>query len=667
MNTAAKPAFRRLRVYAFDPSLNTQIETAVVNQMTLNVPWETAPSAPFQNRKPQKQLGPPSEDFLKPGPVGEYLEVVDYDPASNCFYDPIDLNSPFLLAQDGLAPSEGNPQFHQQMVYAVAMTTIKHFEQSLGRQALWSPRKYDSKQPKLDLYVGRLRIYPHAMREANAYYSPAKKALLFGYFPASFTDPGGNLPGGTVFTCLSHDVVAHETTHALLDGMHRYFDEPTNPDVLAFHEAFADIVALFQHFTFPDVLRHQIAKTRGDLAAQNLLGQLAQQFGQAIGMRGALRDAIGGVDEKTGKWTAKEPDPIEYQRAAEPHARGAILVAAVFDAFLSIYKSRIADLLRIATGGTGVLPTGEIHPDLVNRLAGEAAKSAQHILRMCIRALDYCPPVDITFGEFLRAIVTADFDLVRDDDRGYRIAFIEAFRRRGIYPPSVRSLAVDSLRWREPDDDEQQIFQHVLYQKGLDLLQQMAERWSLDGNRRDAYANMKTSGSILHDSLKLRATGDKRAGELMGLDFSKSRPFYIYAIRPARRIGPDGQFIRELVIEILQRRRGAFDPAQQAAADAQQTADDANHAKKEGQPAKSSEPDFWYRGGCTLLINAETGKVRYCIKKDIKDDGRLSRQRAYQGSPDEVSLRVTYFGRPVECEEPFALLHRGLESPSISS
>src|SRR6516225_12026939 len=108
-----------------------------------------------------------------------------------------------------------------------------------------------------------------------------KKPLLLGYFPASSTDPGENLPGGIVFCSLSHDIIAHETTHALLDGLHRYFGQPTNQDVLAFHEAFADIVALFQHFTVTESLRDQIRRTRGDLARQNILGELAQEFGQA--------------------------------------------------------------------------------------------------------------------------------------------------------------------------------------------------------------------------------------------------------------------------------------------------------------------------------------------------------------------------------------------------
>jgi len=278
------------------------------------------------------------------------------------------------------------------MVYAVAMTTIQKFEKALGRHVFWAQRNAGDTPIKL-------RIYPHALCEANAYYSPSKCALLFGYFPASAENPGKQFPGGLVFTCLSHDIIAHETTHALLDGIHRQFIEPSNPDVLAFHEAFADIVALFQHFSFPEVLRHQIAKTRGDLDRQSILGELAQQFGIAIGGRGALRDAIGGRNEETGLWEPKRPDPSLYQKVMQPHKRGSILVAAIFDAFISIYKHRVADLLRIATGGTGVLPEGELHPDLVNRLADEASKVAGHILSLCIRAIDYCPPVDITFGE----------------------------------------------------------------------------------------------------------------------------------------------------------------------------------------------------------------------------------------------------------------------------
>src|SRR5206468_4092728 len=126
------------------------------------------------------------------------LEVIDFDPASKCFYEPVDLDDSYILAQDGLSPSESNPQFHQQMVYAVAMTTIQNFEKALGRKTLWSSyRESVEKQ-----FLQRLRIYPHALRQANAYYSPAKKALLFGYFPASSSAPEDHIPNGIVFTCL---------------------------------------------------------------------------------------------------------------------------------------------------------------------------------------------------------------------------------------------------------------------------------------------------------------------------------------------------------------------------------------------------------------------------------------------------------------------------------
>src|SRR5262249_183884 len=152
--------------------------------------------------------------------------------------------------------------------------------------------------------------------------------------------------------------------------MQRCFNEATNPDVLAFHEAFADIVALLQHFTLSDLLHQQIRDTRGDIEAESLLGSLAVQFGQGSGTGKPLRNAIGRFEN--GVWKRLTPDPAELARRTAPHERGAILVAAVFDAFIACYKARTADLLRLATDGTGVLRPGAIHPDLVSRLSEDA-------------------------------------------------------------------------------------------------------------------------------------------------------------------------------------------------------------------------------------------------------------------------------------------------------
>ncbi len=432
-NTSAyryRPVFRRLRGYAFDPSLSTRVEMADVNLVVFKIRWE---------------------EKLDKGPIGEYVEVVDIDPASQVFYEPVDLNDKYILAIDGLPPSESNPQFHQQMVYAVAMTTIEHFEKGLGRKVMWSSIDYQ-KQGHIQKYsperfVQRLRLYPHAIREANAYYSPEKKAVLFGYFVARPADETTIMPGTLVFTCLSHDIIAHEVTHAIIDGQHRQYVRPMTVDTLALHEAFSDIVALFQHFTFQDVLKSQISKTRGSLESQNLLGELAQQLGLAIGTYESLRSALG-KKNKDDIWELTKPNPQAYKTQKEPHERGSILVATVFRAFLKIYKKRTSDLFRIATDGTGILPAGEIHPDLVNRLASEASLSAKHVLSMCIRALDYCPPVRVTFGDFLRAIITADYDLILDDDYDYRLAFIESFKEWGIYPKNIFSLSEESLIYK---------------------------------------------------------------------------------------------------------------------------------------------------------------------------------------------------------------------------
>ena len=225
-----EPLYRPLRVYALNPGVS-RLEGSVA---TILVPYEP----------------------LAPGPVGQLFEVVDFDGARGRHYAQVNLEDPFLLMQDGRGPSAADPLFHQQMVYAVSNRVYFSFKLALGRDLAWG---FASPMQR------RLRVRPHAFHGRNAYYDRDKAELAFGYYEA-VAEPGlRNLPRGTIFTCLSHDIIAHETTHALLDGLRASFMIATGPDVLAFHEAFADLIAIFLHFQYPEVVKAALRRSRGDL------------------------------------------------------------------------------------------------------------------------------------------------------------------------------------------------------------------------------------------------------------------------------------------------------------------------------------------------------------------------------------------------------------------
>jgi len=611
-STFIPPPFRMLRGYTIDPGFSTRLDTMGVNESVYKIKWEE----------------------LSPGPIGEYIEVIDYDPVNYCFYEPVDLDSKDILSQQGLNPSEGSPKFHQQFVYAVIMQTIENFEKALGRKIIWRLNKVwkNGKPVREEEYVQKLRVYPHAMLNANAFYTPEKVALLFGYFQAAGKIQGSNFPGGAVFSCLSPDIVAHETTHAILDSIMPRYLENTNPDVPAFHEAFADVVALLQRFSNTKLLEHQIEQTRGKLDDYNVMGELATQFGLAMETgRGALRGAIGAYD-KNGKWRKIKPDPTKYQKVYEAHNRGAILVATIFDAFMRLYDFRVQDLLRIATQGSGILPKGSIHPDLVKRLAKEASEIAAHLLWVCIRALDYCPPFDITFGDYLRALITADTDICADENNGYRVALIEAFRAWGIFPEKVTTFSIYSLCWSPPnlsakeqdavnmmaafikDDvrtltrltDRKEIANaYSRVQAKLQTVLVSPERVNPEGWKKHKLTNgiwdrfLKEIG-VIKGKHELTLVGED--GEKFTLQMDPK--LEVHSIRPAFRVGRENSILEQVIITLTQ-----------------------THTVKSGK-----YKNIKFRGGCTMVLSIlnDILTLNYIVYRKFDSANRLTRQANYQ-------------------------------------
>ena len=141
-------------------------------------------------------------------------EPAKWDEKQRCFVDP---------KGQPIAPKLNNNQFHQINVWAIAQGILEFYEDYtvLGRPVPWG------------FNGNRLIIKPHANTEVTGtYYDPVSKSLEFAYIHDS------------VYTCLSHDIVAHETGHAVLDGIRPNFYDSWTLETLAFHEFVADLTAI---------------------------------------------------------------------------------------------------------------------------------------------------------------------------------------------------------------------------------------------------------------------------------------------------------------------------------------------------------------------------------------------------------------------------------------
>ena len=553
-----EPTTRRLRIYAVDPS-------ALVRDgkyATIEIPYEK----------------------LGPGPVGALFEVETADQETGEQNPAPNLDALRVLLANGIPPSDSNREFHAQMVYGVASLVHRSFRRALGRQIPWPFPPRDG--------VARLRVRPFAGETQNAWYNPKDGTLNFGYFYAGERPADGTLPKGIVYTALSHDIVCHEMTHAMLDALRANFAMQTSADMSGFHEGFSDLIALFHHFLHRDALRGAIARCRGRLRDSQYLSAIAQQFGRSTGSAQALRSAVN--------------DQLRYDPALPAHQMGELLMAAVYDAFCTVYERKTAAIMRLATGGTGRLPEGELPEALVEVLATRAHNLASQFLMMLIRAVDYLPPVDVRLGEYLRAIISADSVLVPDDPWNYREAFIDAFRLRGIYPREVVSLNEDSLLWRPPRRSLAPVaalsFKEIYFSgdpgSPVSVGEQIAQACEL--------GEYLTSSPVCMEELGLVVTGDPR---LEGDGVTLPR---IESVRTLRRVGPDGQTVFDTVAEILQTRTVR---------------------------PRDGKPGFDIYGGCTMILDS-LGHVRCAIIKSVIGERRIDRRLAYLESKASRSFWV---------------------------
>lgn len=556
------PLTRPLRIYTLDPSVSDRMGGVA----TVLVPYER----------------------VEAGPKGSLFDVRWDGAPAPLASEALDLDDPAILLSSGLSPSPADGRFHLQMVYAVCSLTYAAFRRALGRDIGWAtPVQPDGS--------ARLVVRPFGFRGPNAGYSREAGDLSFGYFQAGRTPAGFTVPEGLISTALSHDIIAHETTHALLDGLRASFVFPTNVDVPAFHEAFGDLVALFLHFSYAEVVERGIRQAHGVIMRGSLLADLAREFGYARSDQStasALRsgvDVAGTAPFDSDVLPGDRQGPACYDPSLEPHALGSVLVSAVFEAFATIVRrktERHFALAGVDPGALGRVPLGDA---LVAAVAQEASDVAAQFLNVCIRAIDYCPPADMELGEYLRAIITADGDLEQRDKWGFREALMRSFRRRRIFPDHVQFMTPDAVRWQSPPTE--------LRVPGLAFRQL---RFNGDpgqpAHAKELVRQAHALGRFVTDSRHADVFRIVPPGARLPKGVVQASPAHVQSIRVARRVAPDGRVVFDLVAEVTQsctvRRRGDL---------------------------------FDMVGGSTIIIDPE-GVVRYAIYKRVESAGRQARQ-----------------------------------------
>lgn len=228
-------------------------------------------------------------------------------------------------------------------------------------------------------------------------------------------------------------------------------------------------MALLSVFSLQDVAR-LIIDLRPDSRSSETISR------RAVAPESLRRSRLLGLAEELGheiqvvrgqplrRSASLEPSPGHYRddpEFIESHRRGEILVAAMLNAFLEIWRRRLETL--------GEKRPGELHRD---RVIEEGAEIADLLLTSAIRALDYAPSVDVQFGDYLSALLTGDTELRPDDSKyALRETLLRSFRGYGIEPasetadglwiPPPEGLSYDRTHFEAMRRDPDELFRFI--------------------------------------------------------------------------------------------------------------------------------------------------------------------------------------------------------------
>jgi hypothetical protein len=375
------------------------------------------------------------EQFCLDGPVTRRVAVLDFDAATGALRPGIRFLPPAGGRDHGTfeLADENDFQARDFLVvnaFTTVLATLAMFEEqdALGREVEWA------------FGAPQLLVVPRAGEWANAFYQRESHSLQFFHFP-------GAEAGGTVYTALSQDIIAHETAHAMLDGIAPDLYNCLTPQSLALHEAVADLAALLLALRSRELRSHLLKQTDGSVSGQNAFSNLAEQFG-------TNRDHTGRARHLRSLWNERNLDPNDdsldelnrRNRATpeEPHLLSEVLSGALYRVFAHLHEqyraqSAAGDVSEFSASGRALFIAGE------------------HFKRLVLRSLDYLPPGEVSFADYGRAILASDQASYPARSAGREMLVAEFCRRHVVADaaelhvatdvdlPAVRSLDMDVL------------------------------------------------------------------------------------------------------------------------------------------------------------------------------------------------------------------------------